>query len=1005
MSERNQGVQYRDVQTLLFCKAVPSLHGDADDSNQDKKHAQSYASLFKEIREISKPANGKTKRSFLTFGGYDAICIYPTKLDPYDTQWLHEVYLDKQSTIRSPSNDVLYHQMHLVSQNPDTESFWEESDDAYPFFLTTLIYGVNVDHYRENKKDRVFCTSEQVCSPYEKVIRRYLEELMQEETPAVKYAVYNGITVSDVVIVWKAADLMEAMKLISRIEYSGLARKTLSTLGFPVDETGRISKRVTAYLIENLHKGTTISLHGAVRDIRIFLEIRDELAKPQSAELTKQITDQLRKLAGEAYWDQEARQKLSGIPGSQWTLKKLNKHAEEAASEKEFLDKLDGGLKRTAGELCCAMPERNWSQSLGKNDVTVSARISYANLANLLEAYQILHEKFYDACWEVLTDIRTEHIDPANDRRRAAQLPTRILCDLYKDYQQMYVDNQESGFDITKYSWFDALQELLSTHHYIDHHPVLHGPSYLIYKSLRIAYSYFAGQVKDYDTPEKQQMLIKRSEGNIIGFIQNLDQLTEQITRNDDAMLNNHSNARTIHFSLPESALEFYHAFLRRIVDYVLKYDENGLAKPGDFEYDFLLSPKTCSRFSSRSVFKTDHQDHDYLSGKVWPSKQAYVLELPLESVFKPTDIFIPFVHECFHCFGDKLRQRELRKQDMTLFIASSLLNRAQMGRVEDQELCAVVAQIIYPGETLATGDYLRVTNKQLEKSTSKLLDAESVDDLLAILERPVSAKLRYRLEKLRTELFKINSTVAVSKAPSAVQMIVEDCHHLFKECYADAMAIALLGLTPTEYLKSARDELRRSFDSLRLGDDRQEAHQRVLALSAQRFGIVMATCSHKAETDKEYGYLRDFTEAACITAIEDFKKTNRVFESKENTEQFVGCLRQCFYALTDPHRTMPPSPDMHAPAAMRYVMDYLLSAIEMLYRDAPTLTFRKIDKGSASVLNPKQNEESYFIKDLQDDFNHIIRNGNMFGKDFYNMIYAHHDEVREKVDVKPQKS
>lgn len=909
MSENKQGVGYRDVQTLLFCKDVPSPHD--------------YSSLFEKIHSVGKQSKDKKPHTFLTFGGYDAICIYPPELDPYAKGWLHEVYVDKQTAIKKPPKDVHYHQMHLVSQNPDTQGFWEGKDEDYPFFLATLVYGVNVEKY----KDKDHCTSEQECSLYEKTIRRYLADLKEPDRDAVKYAVYNGITVGDVVILWKTKDLMDAMRLISHIEYSGMARKTLSTLGFPVDETGKVEKYVIRYLENHPNKHTNISLRGAVRNIEAFLEIRDEL--------------------------------------------------------------------------CGVMPRENWTQSLGKNDLSASNSISYVELAKLLEVYQSMSGKFYNACWEFLTDIRTEHMDPDVEERCAARLPQRILCDLYEDYQKMYADNAENGFGIMDYSWFHALQELLSTHHYIDHDPVLHGSSYLIYRSLMIAHDYFSGRVKDYDTPEKLQMLLKRSEDAIISFIRNLDQLTEQISRNDDAMLNSHSNARTIHFSLPERALEFYHAFLRRIVDYVLEYDKKAGMMPKDFEYDFLLSPITCSRFSSRPVFKTDHQDHGNLSGKVWPDKQAYVLELPLESVFKPIDIFIPFVHECFHCFGDRLRQRKQRKQEMSLFIASSLLNRAGMGKSDDQELCALVARIIYPGESHTTGDYLRVTNRQLEKRTSRLVDTDSVDTLLGDMKSPVSMELRQRLEQLRAELDKINSTDAVSKASGQVKAIVEDCNHLFKECYADAMAVSLLGLEPQEYLSSCLGELRRSYDSRRPGDDEQEAVfniRRRLALSAQRFGIVLATC---CVVGRDYGIkpLETFTKDVCIAAINQFKDERQAFESEEHTNLFVDYMRQSFLALTNQKVDIPATSDVHSPAAMRHVMEYLQSSIRMLYQETPVLMIPVVDQ-IADYDQSGQKREKYYLKDLQEDFAHIIRNGNMFGKDFYDMIYAYHKDIRDKVKM-----
>lgn len=910
MSEEKRGVPDRDVRTLLFCKDVPSPH--------------EYKSLFKKISEVGSPSAKEPRRTFLAFGGYDALAIYSPEIDSDITPWFHQVYLDKQAAIRKPPQDVLYHQMHLVSQNPDTQHFWEDTDEKYPFFLVTLVYGVNAEKYAGND----FCTSEHECSLYEKTIRKALASLQCMDRTAVKYVVYNGITVSDVVILWKARNLPAVMHLIAQIEYSGIARKTLSTLCFPVDKDGNVEEYVVDYLKNHPDELTNISLRGAVRNIQEFLNIREEMGR--------------------------------------------------------------------------ALPLKAWTQSLGKNDLGVSGNITYANLANLLEVYQTMSSNFYDACWEFMTDIRTQHMDPEQSKRGASRIPRRIMCDLYDDYQKMYEANENNRFNIMDYSWFNALQELLSTHHYIDHHPVLHGPSYLVYRSLLIAFSYFAGQVKDYDTAEKLQALLKRSEENIIMFIRNLDQLTEQITRNDDAMLNNHSNARTIHFSLSESALEFYHAFLRRIADYVLEYDRNADLIPDDFEYDFLLSPVTCSRFRSSSVFRTDHQDHDYRSGKVWPSKQAYVLELPLESVFNPKDIFIPFVHECFHCFGDKLRQRELRKRQMTLFIASSLLNRAGMGKRDDRDLCALVAHLIYPAENHTTGNYLRVTNRQLEKRTSKLLDTESVETLLEELDRPVSQNLKYRLNLLRTELLRINSTDAVSKDSGQVKAIVHDCKHLFKECYADAMAISLLGLTPGEYLESSLGELRRSYDSRRLGEDEQETGiniQRRLALSAQRFGIVLATCSVVGK-EEDIKALGGFAEKDCIAAIEEYKEKRKVFDSDAYTSLFVDYLKQSFKALTDQFAHIPSTKDFHSPAAMCHVMEYLKASIKMLYQEAPGLMIPRGDCDEAP--NQEQSElRAYFIDDLQKDFDHIIRNCNMFGKDFYDMIHVYHQEVCNQVKKK----
>jgi hypothetical protein len=247
--------------------------------------------------------------------------------------------------------------------------------------------------------------------------------------------------------------------------------------------------------------------------------------------------------------------------------------------------------------------------------------------------------------------------------------------------------------------------------------------------------------------------------------------------------------------------------------------------------------------------------------------------------------------------------------------------------------------------------------------------------------------------------LLRINSTGAVTKESGQVKAIVEDCNHLFKECYADAMAISLLGLKPKEYLGSFLGELRRSYDSRRLGEDKQETAfniRRRLALSAQRFGIVLATCSVVAQKG-HIKALKGFEEDICIAEIDDCKQNGSVFDSVENTNLFVDYLKQSFIALTNQSMHIPSTSDLHSPAAMRHVMEYLKTSIERLYQEAPALMIPQSDwDGDPDQENP--NRKAYYIDDLQEDFKHIIRNCNMFGKKFYDMIHVYHREVCDRM-------
>lgn len=973
MDKETNSKQYRDVQTMLFCKIAQHPY-DGSEENEDI-----YGTLCKQIAKAR--TGDQASHIFLTFGGYDAICIYPTKLDSNAPDWLHEVYKDKQKIIRLPSNSIIYHQMHLVSQHPDTDEIWTVRDEEYPFFLATLIYGVNVAGLDKAKKEAMAKgyasnpdAGEIECSPYEQMIRLHLRKLFQEIPSAIKYSVYNGITVSDVVILWRAKDLLEVMEMITRIEYSGIARKTLTTLGFPVNEDGRVKSCVTEALAHNPHKYITLSMHGAIRDVARFIEVKQRLTRPMDGVTTEKIKESLMALVRRAYVEQKARSMLQDVLGGDWTSEHLTKLSEETSLE-DFADQLKPSIANVHASMCCVAPNSTWSQSLGKNDFSMSTRVSYANLAILLDSFSIIHKAFYHACWEFLIDIRTGHPSEKEKWFHESEPPSKIMCNLYGDFQELFKKS-----DLTHYSWFDALQELLGTHHYIDHHPVLHGPSYLVYNSLRIAYAYLSGEVTDYETSEKRKRLLERSEENIIHFIQNLDQLTEQISRNDDAMLNNRSNTHTIHFSLPESALEFYHAFLRRIVDYLIAYDERNGLKPDGFEYDFLLSPKTCSQFRFRPMLKTGHKDHGNNPGKVWPQKQAYILELPLESIFKPIDLFIPFVHECFHCFGDVLRQRAERKQYMALFIATNLLTTAGLGLRENQALCAGLARQIYGSLEYGTGTYLNITLKHLKLNTYRILQANALDQVFSDV---VSDDTLRRLAAIMQKYSKIDiGTSSLTGQESIVDAILENCNVYFKECYADAMTIALLRLTPGEYLERSREELRRSHDYQYSEETssltaEQISHQRTHI--ALRFAIVLAAC-HK-QNDR----LKHFTVSACREAISRFDMPMLENKRKGSYSGFASNLLQSFESLIDFSKPMTPGSSLHPPAALYHVIDYLITSINLLYQEPPIL---KISSESGCV---------YTMDNLAEDFDHIIRKGNMFGARFYSLIYSHHTEVRDK--------
>lgn len=973
---------YRDVRTLLFGKILPPLQEPQE--IEENLHDKLYHDIHLAGQGNCTDAYPNAVQTFLTFGGYDAICVYPPKMDSKPDEWLHDIYRDKEHIIQMPSNSVIYHQVHLVSQHPDTSAFWTLQNKEYPFFLSTLIYGVNVGSLKELYEEAKLTELDRSAlgsSDYERTIRLHLQKHCNAYGDNVKYAIYNGITVADVVVLWRANDLNKALEALTYIEYSGIARKTLTILGFPVDTNGQVMPCVTENLIGHMDKSIILSVQGSVRDIQGCMHLRKILSKMQEGDTAEKITQRVHALFQAAYNDQTARQTLRGVLQNGNMKSHFDSICMNATSKADFLTKTEPFEKQICEDLCYVIPDHHWTQSLGKSDFSATEQVSSANLANLLEAFREHHVPFSDSCWELLTDIKTYHPAAQKPWYKASQRPTDVMSRLYDDFQKLCDDSKGTITDLKQFSWFNALQELLGTHYYIDRHPVLHGPSYLIYYSLRIAHAYFAGQIPDYETPQKRLRLLNRSEQNLIQFVRNLDQLTEQLSRNDDAMLNNRSNTHTIHFSLPESALQFYHAFLRRIIHYVIQYDRDAGLLTKNFEYDFLLSPKAGSRFRFQPMFRTEHSDHDYQAGMVWPEKQAYILELPLESIFKPIDIFAPVVHESFHCFGDALRQRPLRKQCMALFIATNLLNAVGLGLRDAQSLCAQLARMICQSDENDADPYLTVSWQQLVRNTYQILETDTQEMLIQKFGMFVSSEILQRWCSTKDQLLAIDSnTSSFAHRITIVDAILKDCHTYFKECYADAMMIALLQLTPVEYLDRSRPELRRfhyEYSPLEIPEDTSKRISIQRTHLAQRFATVLAACS------KQRKHLPYFTKEACMEAIRRYTLNADPLKVDDDCSEFTQILSVSYESLIDCYKSMPPASSLHPPAALNHVIDYLTESINLLYQDPPRLPI----KGSET--------DDYTIVDLSRDFDQIIRNGNMFGEQFYDFIHNHHNEIR----------
>lgn len=863
----------RDVRTLLYCKVVPG---------SQRNHQGAYRTICE-----------KYNQCFFAFGGFDAFAVYQTPIATSKGNWMLDIYNDKIQTISEIDQNVIYQQIHMVSQTDQT-AFWSDSAlDSYPYFVVSLVYGVQHD------TTSAYSLCEGESSIYEHVIRDYLSQSVKDE-PNIDYAVYNGVTCADVVILWRTNCLECVLDIIAGIEFGGKARKTISTLGFLMDSSGQIHNRVFEQL-ENHRSQRKLSLciQGSIRDMQLVKDLQE------------------------------------------------NK----------------------------VLPDKECFTHFGKNDFSASIDVTSQELASQLRKYYTHHSKISEAFWEISTEFRTSFIALLRGSNKI-KYPTNILSEIYKTTSRLY--HNKEGYGIQKYPWSHALLEQLATQYYMDQHPVLHGSSYLFYESLQIINEYFEGKVSDFEDPLTRDLLLNESEDRIFRFLRNWDQLTEQIARNDYGMLNTHSSSHTIHFSIPLEALEFYHAFLRRVVDCLIGFDIEKQCLPQNFEYGFLLSPNSRPRFRVASVFRTDFKYRkSQKETKTWPEKQVYILEMPIKSIFTPMDLFVPAVHECFHIFGDTLRSRNTRQKRMALFIAQTLITACGLEYIKNDALQTNIARYIYGNGN--TQLYAKEARSELLNNTKDLLNPNNLDKLFR--ELGSGAYYLYSNQAIQTWLTAGGHTAnAFSESGFRIASVIEACDYFFRECYADAMTITLLGLSPDEYLMRFCSEIIHYHDEkMRMvvegsgyrGNSRGLFFSSSGSCIAQRIAIVLISCfgGEQGAQDK------------CFEAIHQMEKMDDGVYS-----DFTTKLELYYTAFVSPTSTIPSEPSVFPVSALQYVREYIEHTTQSMLR-----------KGSTS---PQYNGVIYTLSDLKQDFSYVIRNGNMFGERFYRIIEEYHHHVRTQLNI-----
>lgn len=850
----------RDVRTLLLCKI-------------QKDFTAHYKNLY--------APKGSQKLSFMTMGGFDAVSIYPTlsKRKANSPGWAEYIYEDKVNIISAMDENISYHPIHLVTYCDTINSLWTAPKEQFPFLAVTFVYGIDKQRSTyEAPANRA--KLDQSTSIHERLLQNYLLQKGINDNKT-KYAVYHAVNLSDLIILWFTSDISYTLRVIAAIEQEGIARKTFTSVGFPLDG----DKLYRDYKIPSESTPPfNLRISGTIKDYPKFLDAYSAL--------TTQFG---------------------------------------------------------AGQYAAYFSNPLFS-TFGEDDFSVDTDpVNTSFLVDLFEYWLENAEHWGDACWEIHTDIMCQKDTDSRNSYLSHSGVNDILTGEYRKYRKAFDSH------LCNYPWASKLLELLGVYLNIDRNPVLHGPGYLVHGCIRIANAYFCGEISGFPkNSDSLTVLLHDSQDSIERFVRNWSQLTDQVTRIDDVILHGMGNIVAINNTLPEFIVDCYHALMHDFVDILVSFDQRDHRMDGiHFEYDFLFVPELNQRMRISKMFDTEgkHPTTMY-KGSVWPEKQAYLMEFPTKYIYQPKTFFLQLVHECLHCFGDTLRLRILRADNMACFVAAHFMIALGFDEPVYTPLFSALASQLAMDEN-SEELYLEVV---IQKLSDKALWLASREGLKEIYHTANSLYYLYSTDSVQNWTNLDRFYIRKDGYNISLGYIMDSCKYYFKECYADAMSIAFLNLSPQEYFSLFLDELPapEKLEAAKKADD--EFYSNIYVI-IQRIALVLAAC---IETNF-------FSEDACKQALQD------VFAADYPSVCYD--VIKVIDSLINEASLMPAGKWYQPSLALFYVSDYIVSTLQ-------------------NFQFQMQQFSSEQFKKFSRRFQSIILEENLFGLEFYEVIQSGHDRV-----------
>lgn len=909
-----------ELKTLLLCNLRDNQNG---------------VGAYKEIYHGGEDCCGKV---FFSLGNTSAFSIYSIKTTGKSSTDLSKIYEDKRAIKERLAAPFSYHPIYLsrnVAENGSgTAEDTGEKSSNFPFCIVTFAYGIthhsknpcykepntgtehgssyNVSEWLYEGANPKCDSSGEEESRYERVISDAINEYANkiQISEKFRFEVYNALNITDAVILIYTDCIQTGLNIAWMIS-SQVAQKTYTMVGFPVADSQAKS------FLDN----RTVSLLKDDTN-NYYLQIRGSIKNHYNIE----------------------------------TLKgKLNN--------------IDQNLKTL--------------YPLGRDDFRAEMSVTGEKLS---EYIQELSEKstqslIAETFWEIHTEFVERDTNSPVDRLPQNTNPS-IIDKMCKAGTATINDILSALSDLPLFvpAWLLAYKELLSIYQNIGQSPVLDGSAYIVFSFI--------------DTMNGYLEAFKGNEGSILQVnaegvyeaLRNWISLTEQMTRADDLLFTGFGYTPAITNTLPQSLLEFYHAELRWFINQILGKDiqyfqrkhedrykeihgDSSKAAAGYIEsvnekpiYDFLLVPALNQRFRISPVFLEENNGECSkkcsqcrkdlcLRYKHLPPSQIYLVNFSSESLYRPKEFFPMLVHEAFHIFGDKFRQREERKELIVEAISIYFVQSLKLPAIKELEplesWLSEICKLYLTEEAPLTHEmHLKDSVGDIPRRMISL-SSDSRHWITALKKDPNLTETKESFPEffLRGGLIEANWE---KLAQQNWEEIVDIFEYFFKECFADVLTVSTLQIKPEEYLMLFRYEF-----SVR------ELPKSLALVIYQRIALVFAACYD------------DFSKANNAISRLYSDPIKRDHKDVQYIRERYNSLRTDCYSdvLSESYESHTFSPDV-----LRKILEYLKEA---------KLQYNKEDKT--------------WKDDISVHFDAFFRNGRFFTSQYYKIIHDRHKEIRKE--------